>query len=235
MSERLKVVMFGASGMVGYAVLQECLQNSGVECVLSVARKSSGVRHVKYRELLHGDLFNLAPVADQLKGFNACFYTIGVSSAGMNEADYTRTTYELTKAIVDVLLPLNPAMSIVFVSGRSTDSSEKGSVMWARVKGRAENLLLGMPFGSATMIRLAGLVPAKGGTSSTPLYRMFYGAAALLLPAVHKFFPEFVTTPAILGRAFIRAAQGKAPHKILESPDINALGSEAEPTVQSVA
>ena len=224
MAQRLKVVMFGASGMVGYAVLQECLQNPAVEAVLSVSRKSNGISHPKYRELLHADLFNLAPLAEQLKGFDACFYTIGVSSVRMSEADYTRTTYDLTKAIVDTLLPLNPGMSIVFVSGRSTDGSEKGSVMWARVKGRAENLLLSMPFKSVTIIRLAGLVPARGGTSSTTLYRALYGAAALLLPVLHKLSPGNVTTPSILGRAFIRAAQGKAPKKILESPDIHALG-----------
>lgn len=220
----MKIVMFGATGMVGYAVLQECLANPEVSSVLSVSRKSNGVTHPKYRELLHADLFDLTPVADQLRGFDACFYTIGVTSAGMNEADYTRTTYDLTKAIVDVLLPLNPGLSIVFVSGAHTDSTEQGSVMWARVKGRAENLLLGMPFTSATMVRLAALVPAKGGSSSTPLYRAFYAAAGVLLPPLHKLFPRYVTTPTILGRAFIRAAQGKADKRILESPDIHALG-----------
>jgi hypothetical protein len=217
--------MFGATGMVGYAVLAECLRNPAVEAVLSVSRKTNGVKHPKYCELLHPDLFQLGPVSEQLKGYNTCFYTIGVSSAGMNEGDYTRTTYDLTKAIVDAVLPLNPGMSIVFVSGRSTDSSEKGSVMWARVKGRAENLLLGMPFRSATMIRLAGLVPAKGGNSSTPLYRFFLGVAGFILPGLHKLFPSFVTTPTILGRAFIAAAQCMAPKPILESPDIHALGS----------
>jgi nucleoside-diphosphate-sugar epimerase len=225
MTDKLKVLMFGASGMVGYAVLQECLRNPDVEAVLSVSRKSNAVSHPKYTELLHGDLFDLNPVAQRLEGFNACFYTIGVSSAGMNEADYTRTTYDLTKAIVDVVLPRNPGLSMVFVSGRSTDSTEQGSVMWARVKGRAENLLLNMPFKSVTIVRLAGLVPAKGGTSSTALYRFFYSTAALLLPGLHKLFPNFVTTPEILGKAFIRAAQRKAPSKILEAPDIHALGS----------
>ncbi|MEY4578923.1 MAG: hypothetical protein RL701_3626 [Pseudomonadota bacterium] len=225
MADRLKVLLFGGSGMVGYAVLQECLQNPDVAAILGVGRKSNGVTHPKYSELLHGDLFDLSPVAERLKGYDACFYTIGITSAGMNEADYTRTTYDLTKAIADVLLPLNPKLAIVFVSGRSTDSSEKGRVMWARVKGRAENLLLGMPFASTTIIRLAGLVPAQGGTSKTALYRAFYATASLLLPGLHKLFPDYVTTPTILGRAFIRAAQGKAPKQILESQDIHALGS----------
>ncbi len=225
MTKPLKVVLFGATGMVGHAVLHECLQNPDVAEVLSVARRSKGLAHAKYRELLHDDLFDLRPVAAQLTGFDACFYTIGVSSAGMNEADYTRTTFDLTKAVVEVLLPLNPRMAIVFVSGRSTDGSEKGPVMWARIKGRTENLLLSMPFGSVTIIRLAGLVPAPGGSSSTPLYRFFYGAAVAILPVLHKLWPRFVTTPEILGRTFIRAAQGKAPKKILESADIHKLGS----------
>lgn len=217
--------MFGASGMVGYAVLQECLQHPDVATVVAVGRKSTGVRHPRYSELLHDDLFDLRPIADRLTGFDACFYTIGVSSAGMNEADYTRTTYDLTKAIVDTLLPLNPALSIVFVSGRRTDSTERGSVMWARVKGRAENLLLGMPFKRVTIVRLAGLVPAPGGSSSTRLYRLLYGVAAVLLPWLHKAMPNYVTTPQILGRAFIRAAQGQTAKRILESPDIHALGT----------
>lgn len=228
MADKLKVILFGATGMVGYAVLHECLDNPDVESVLSVSRKSNGITHPKYRELLHADLFDLNPMADQLRGFNACFYAIGVTSLGMNEADYTRITYDLTKAVVDVVLPLNPGLSIVFVSGGSTDSSEHGNVMWARVKGRAENLLLGMPFQSATMIRLKGLVPAKNGTSSTLAYRVLYGAASVILPALHQLAPRYVTTPAILGRAFIRAAQGRAPKRILESADIHALGSGSE-------
>ena len=225
MGDKLKVLMFGSSGMVGHAVLHECLRNDAVGAIMCVGRRSNGVVHAKHSELLHADLFDLTPVAERLKGYDACFYTIGVTSAGMNEADYTRTTYDLTKAVAEVLLKLNPNMSIVFVSGRSTDSSEQGSVMWARVKGRAENLLLGMPFKSVTIVRLAGLVPAPGGSSSTPLYRVFLGTARVLGPGLHRMWPNFVTTPEILGRAFIRAAQGKAPKRILEAPDIHALGS----------
>lgn len=219
--------MFGANGMVGYAVLQECLQNPEVSSVVSVGRRSNRVQHPKYTELLHGDLFDLQPIAAQLAGFDACFYTIGVSSAGMNEADYTRTTFELTKAVFETLLPQNTNLAVVFVSGRSSDSTEHGRVMWARVKGRAENLLLRMPFKSVTIVRLAGLVPAQGGSSSTTLYRMVYGAARVILPLLHRLTPNNVTTPSILGRAFIRAAQGKAPKRVLKSADIHALGQSS--------
>jgi uncharacterized protein YbjT (DUF2867 family) len=225
MANQLKVVMFGATGMVGYAVLQECLQNPDVSEILSVSRKTTGVKHPKYRELLHADLFDLKPIAKQLQGFDACFYTVGVSSVGKKEPEYTRITYDLTKIVAETLLPLNPSLAIVFVSGGSTDSSEQGRVMWARVKGRAENLLLSMPFKSATMIRLAGLVPAEGGASGTPLYRALYKVAGAALPLLHKAWPNYVTTPTILGKTFIRSAQGKAPKAILESKDIHALGS----------
>ena len=225
--ESLHVLFIGASGMVGNAVLEEALANPAVSSVLSLGRSRTGRSHPKLSELVHSDMFNLSPVAEQLKGRNACFYTLGVTSAGMQEDAYTRIIVDMTKSVADTVLPLNPGMAMVFVSGASSDSSEKGKVMWARVKGKAENLLLSMPFGSVTVIRLAGLVPAKGFRSKTFLYRLFYIPLAPILPLLAKFFPQYVTTPPILGRAFIRAAQGKAPKQILEPPDIHALGKDA--------
>jgi nucleoside-diphosphate-sugar epimerase len=221
----LKVVFVGASGMVGAAVLQECLENPAVSSILCVGRGSCGRQHPKLTELIHPDLFDLKPAAERLKGYNACFYTAGVTSAGMNEADYTKIIYGMTKAVVEVLLPLNPDMAMVFVSGARSDSTEKGGLMWARVKGRAENLLLGMPFRSVTIIRLAGLVAAEGFRSKTFLYKIFYAALGPIMPLLARLFPNAVTTPQILGRAFIRSAQGRAPKKILEPADIHALGS----------
>jgi uncharacterized protein YbjT (DUF2867 family) len=225
--ENLNVLFIGASGMVGNAVLEECLANPDVTSVLSLGRSRTGRSHPKLTELIHGDMFDLSPVAGQLKGRNACFYTLGVTSAGMKEDAYSRIIVDMTKAVADAILPLNPGMAMVFVSGASSDSTEKGKVMWARVKGKAENLLLGMPFGSVTIIRLAGLIPAKGFKSKTFWYRLFYYPLAPFLPLLHKLFPQYVTTPAILGRTFIRAAQGKAPKQILEPPDIHALGKDA--------
>ena len=227
--EKLNVIFIGASGMVGSAVLQECLENPAVAKVLSVGRSSCGRQNPKLTELIHKDMYDLKPVAEQLKGYNACFYTVGVTSAGMSEADYTRLTYDMTKAIADVLLPLNPDMAIVFVSGGGSDSTEKGKIMWARVKGKAENLLLKMPFRNVTIIRLGGLVPAKGFKSKTFLYRLFYVPLGPILPLLAKLFPKVVTTPQILGRAFIRGAQGKAPQQILETADIHTVGSPALP------
>jgi uncharacterized protein YbjT (DUF2867 family) len=220
----LNVVFVGASGMVGAAVLQECLDNPAVIKVLSVGRSGCGRRHPKLTELIHPDLFDLNPVAERLKGFNACFYTAGITSAGRNEADYTKFIYDMTKAVAEVLLPLNPGMAMVFVSGMRSDSTEKGKVMWARVKGRAENMLLQMPFRSVTIVRLAGLAAAEGFRSKTFLYRFFYAALGPVMPLLARLFPDFVTTPRILGRAFIRSAQGRSPKRILEPADIHALG-----------
>ncbi len=221
----LKVVFIGASGMVGAAVLQECLENPAVSGILCVGRTGCGRRHPKLTELIHPDLFDLKPAAERLKGYNACFYTAGITSAGMNEADYAKIIYGMTKAVAEALLPLNPDMAMVFVSGTRSDSTEKGTVMWARVKGRAENMLLNMPFRSVTIIRLAGLVAAEGFQSKTFLYRIFYATLGPVMPLLARLFPKFVTTPRILGRAFIRSAQGRASKKILEPADIDALGS----------
>ena len=221
----LRVVLLGASGMVGSAVLSECLADPAVEKVLSLGRGPSGRTHPKLTDLVHHDMFDLAAVAGGLAGYDACFFTVGTTSAGKSEGDYTRLTYDLTASVAKTLLTLNPGMSIVYVTGAGADSTEKGSVMWARVKGRTENHLLKMGFRSATMIRLAGLVPAPGFRSKTALYNLFYVPFGPVLPLLARAFPNLVTTPHILGRAFIRAAQGRSPKPILEPRDINALGS----------
>lgn len=220
----MKVLFFGASGMVGNAVLQECLENPEVSSVLSVGRSSTGRQHPKLSELIHKDMFDLKPVSEKLGGFDACFYAVGITSVGMNEADYSKLTVDMTRAVAEAILPLNPGMAMVFVSGGGSDSSEQGPVMWARVKGKAENLLLKMPFGRVTIIRLAGLLPAKGFQSKTFWYKFLYVPLSPLLPLMAKLIPNYVTTPQILGRAFIRSAQGKAPAAILESRDIHAIG-----------
>ena len=223
--EDLNVIFIGASGMVGSAVMQECLENPAVKRVLSIGRSSCGRVHPKLTEILHKDIYDLSPLQGRLTGYNACFYTVGVTSIGMNEADYSRLTVDMTRAVAEALLPLNPDMAMVFVSGGGSDSSEKGPVMWARVKGKAENLLLKMPFRCVTIIRLAGLIPAKGFKSKTFWYRVFYVPLSPFLPLLAKIFPKVMTTPQILGRAFIKGAQGKAPKQIIESSDIHTLGS----------
>ena len=219
----MNVILFGASGMVGQGVLRECLRDPQVGRVLSVARSAGGALHPKLRELVHADLFDLQPVRAELAGYDACFFCLGVSSAGMSEDAYWRVTFDLTLAAARTLAYLNPLMSFVYVSGAGTDSTEKGHVMWARVKGATENALLALPFRAAYMFRPGIIQPLHGVRSKTGSYRVFYTLAAPLLPLARALWPSQVTTTEQVGRAMLKVARDGAPKRILESADINAL------------
>ena len=225
----LRVIIFGANGMVGAAVLDTCLNDPSVEAVLAVGRKPSGRSHPKLKDLLVPDLIRLGDVREQFQGYNACFYTLGVTSAGRKEAEYRAVIVDLTVSIGKALIAASPGLAICFVSGASSDETEKGKVMWARVKGEAENAVLGLGFGRAVVFRLGGLVPLKNFQSSTQLYRVLYALLGPLLPLMHRFWPRLVTTPYILGTAMIRAARGQAFKARLEPGDIHALGSAELP------
>ena len=212
----MKVILFGATGMVGRGVLRECLLDSGVTEVLSVARGESGQKHDKLRELLRKDLFEVA----DLEGYDACFFCVGVSSVGMSEADYTRLTYDLTLGWARALARLNPAMTFVYVSGAGTG----GKAMWAQVKGRTEEALLAL-FKSAYMFRLAGLRPLHGEVPKARATRIAYAIFWPLLPLLRAISPGSVITTEELGRAMIRAAREGAPKRVLESKDLLALGA----------
>ena len=149
----MKILVFGATGMVGQGVLRECLLAADVEAVLAVGRTATGMSHSKLRDLVASDLFDIGAFQGELSGFDACFFCLGVSSAGMTEEAYTRLTYELTMKVAETLARLTPSMIFVYVSGTGTDSSEHGRTMWARVKGRLENALLRLPFRAAYMFR----------------------------------------------------------------------------------
>src|SRR6185295_1919766 len=190
----MKVLLFGATGMVGQGVLRECLLDPDVESVVCAGRAATGRQHPKLRELGVRDFFDLSSVANQLSGFDACFFCLGVSSAGMNEETYTRITYELTTAVATTLAKLNPGMTFLYVSGMGTDSSETGRTMWARVKGKTENTLLRMPFRAAYTLRPAGIVPLHGIQSKTRIYRLFYKMLGPILPWMYARFPKYVTT-----------------------------------------
>jgi uncharacterized protein YbjT (DUF2867 family) len=219
----MKVVLFGATGMVGQGVLRECLLDSDVEKVLSIGRSETGQRHEKLREIIRGDLMDLSAVAGELSGYDACFFCLGVSSAGMAEADYRRMTYDLTVAAATLLVERNPQMTFIYVSGSGTDSSERGSVMWARVKGATENALLKLPFKAAYMFRPGLIEPMHGATSRTRLYRISYVVLAPLLPLARALLPNAVTTTERVGRAMLNAAKRGAPKPLLENRDINDL------------
>lgn len=222
----IRTIITGATGMVGKGVLLECLESPEVESVLAVNRHPLGMKHPKLKEIVHGDFFNLAPIEGQLVGYNACFFCLGVSSAGMSEEKYSRLTYNLTLGFAQTLSRLNPGMTFCYVTGAGTDSTEKGGVMWAKVKGRTENALIQLPFKAAYMFRPAFIRPMKGVKSSTPLYRIFITLGRPLFPFL-MLFPRISTASDRVGRAMIRVALEGYGSPRLESIDINKLGSAA--------
>jgi len=208
--------------MVGQAVLRECLLDPDIAAVVAVGRSASPVEHSKLRQIVRADLFHYADVEAELSGFDACFFCLGVSSAGMPEAEYERLTYTLTLAAAGTLARLNPTMTFIYVSGAGTDSSERGRVHWARVKGRTENALLRLPFKAAYMFRPAGIRPMHGERSKTALYRVAYNLSKPALPLLVRLFPNYFLTTEEVGRAMIQVARRGAPKQILETPDIRA-------------
>jgi len=219
----MNVLIFGATGMVGQGVLRECLLDSGVQSVLSIVRSASGEQHPKLRQLVHGNLLDYRAIEADLSGFDACFFCLGVSSAGMSEDDYTRITCGYTLAAAETLARLNPQMSFVYVSGAGTDSTEQGGSMWARVKGRTENALLRLPFKGAYMFRPGMIRPLHGARSKTAAYLISYTVLGPLLPLLHRIFPQQITTTEQIGRAMLVVARQGAPKHVLEIRDIIAL------------
>jgi uncharacterized protein YbjT (DUF2867 family) len=218
----MRVILFGASGMVGQGVLRECLPDPEVENVLSIGRSSTGCTHAKLRELLLADLFDLSAIEAELSGYDACFFCLGVSSFGMTEEQYRHITFDLTMAVAQTLAKLNPEMTFIYVSGAGTDSSERGRTMWARVKGKTENAMLKLSL-RAYMFRPGVIVPLHGIQSRTKSYRLLYVLTGPILPWLYTRFPKYVTTTEQLGRAMIKVAGAGAPKRILESADINQL------------
>ncbi len=219
----MRVLLFGATGMVGQGVLRECLLDPEVESVVCIGRGSMEQQHPKLRELTHSNFLDFTPIEDQLSGFDACLFCLGVSSAGMTEEDYQRVTYRFTIAAARVLARLNPGMTFIYVSGAGTDSSERGRRMWARVKGKTENELLHMPFRAAYMFRPGLIVPLHGIQSRTKLYRVLYAILGPLSPLLRALFPNSVLTTEQIGRAMIKVARGGWPQPVLEASDINQV------------
>jgi uncharacterized protein YbjT (DUF2867 family) len=219
----MKVILFGATGMVGQGVLRECLLDADVESVLAIGRSPTGQRHAKLREIVHGDFLDYSAIEAELTGYDACFFCLGVSSVGMNEERYRHLTYDITLAAARTLARLNPQMVFVYVTGRGTDSTEKGGLMWARVKGKTENDLLKLPFKAAYMFRPAGIQPLHGIRSKTGWVQAIYVGAAPLLSLLNRVAPNYMTTTEQVGRAMIRVARDGFPRPVLESEDINGL------------
>ncbi|MFJ1702902.1 epimerase [Kitasatospora sp. NPDC088346] len=220
----LRVVVFGASGMVGQGVLRECLLDDRVTSVLAVVRSPLGRSHPKLREAATADFADLSPVQDRLGGLDACFYCLGVSSIGMDEGQYTRISYDYPMAAARLLLELNPGLTFAYVTGEGTDRTGRSRAMWARVKGRAENDLLAL--GPDTyMFRPAFIQPLYGARSRTGWYRAGYAVTAPLLPLLRRVLPDRVTTTETVGRAMLAVAlHGDAEH-VLPTREINRLGA----------
>jgi uncharacterized protein YbjT (DUF2867 family) len=219
----LKILITGSTGMVGEGVLLHCLNDPRVEKVVSLSRRSAGLTHPKLTELLVPDFLKLDAVEAQLAGFDACFWCAGISSVGLSEADYTRTTYDTPLHVATVLARLNPGLVLVHVSGRSTDSTEQGKVMWARVKGRAENALMKLPLKAVYNFRPALMKPVAGQKNVKPLFK----PVLWLYPVWLALFPGSAMTLDEVGQAMLRCVTNGAPKHVLEVADMQALARNA--------
>jgi uncharacterized protein YbjT (DUF2867 family) len=218
----MNVLLLGATGMVGQGVLRECLEDPRVRQVVVIGRSSTGRHHPKLREIVIQNLFDLSAIEPDLPALDACFYCLGVSAVGMSEEKYARVTYDLTLSVAGMLARRDPAMVFIYVSGAGTDDTERGRVMWARVKGRTENALLRLPF-RAYMFRPGVIIPMHGIRSRTRLYRVLYVVLAPLLPLLKRLAPDHVTTTERVGQAMITVAATGAPKRVLETADINRV------------
>jgi uncharacterized protein YbjT (DUF2867 family) len=223
----MRILIFGATGMVGQGVLRECLLDPGVQLVQTVGRSATAAQHAKLREIVHPDLFHYDAIASKLSGFDACFYCLGVTSSGMAQPDYQRVTFGITMAAAESLSRLNPRMTFTYVSGAGTDSSERGRSMWARVKGKTENALLRLPFGAAYMFRPGIIQPLYDVKSKTQLYRFFYALGKPVLPLLRLALPNYVLTTEQIGRAMLSVAKQGYPRHILEITDIRIAAARA--------
>ncbi len=221
----MKVILFGATGMVGQGVLRECLLSPDVHLVQTIGRNAIGRGHQKLREIVRQNLYDYSDIETDLTGFDACFFCLGISSAGMKEEDYERVTYGITLAAAKTLARLNPGMAFIYVSGMGTDSTEQGRIMWARVKGKTENALLRLSFKAAYLFRPAGIQPLNGIKSRTKIYRMMYAISTPFFPVLNALFPNYLTTTEKIGCAMINVAMRGYPKKILEAQDINSAAT----------
>ena len=221
----MDVVIFGSTGMVGAGVLIECLEHSRVRSVLVVNRTPLGRKHPKLREVIHANFHEPEALRAVCADMDACFFCLGVTSVGMDEPTYTRLTFDLTLGVARAIV--SPRLTFCYVSGAGTDSSERGRVMWARVKGRTENALLAMPFKAAYMFRPGYIQPMKGVRSKTAWYQAVYNVIARFYPVLHRLMPGQSTTTVEVGQAMIQVAESGYARPILLSRDISAVARNA--------
>lgn len=220
--DTLKVIITGATGMIGEGVLHECLLHPEIEKVLVITRTSCGYAHPKLTEIVHSDFFDITSLKDRITGYNACYFCLGVTSLGKNEAEYTRLTYTLTLNFATTLAGLNPDMTFCYISGASTDSSEKGKTMWARVKGKTENDLMKLPFKQVYNFRPGGIEPFLPLKPSQTYYKS-YKYFKWLFSFMKLIAPNFVITLKDLASAMINASLIGYSKNILEMKDMKVL------------
>jgi hypothetical protein len=218
---KIRAILFGATGMVGEGVLLKALNHTDMESVLVIGRRSCLVKHDKLTELIHHDFFDYSRIEDRLRGYQACFFCLGVSSVGMKEEEYSRITYDLTMQAATTLAKLNPDMTFCYASGTGTDSTEQGRIMWARVKGKTENHLAKLPFKGEYSFRPGLMKPIKGQKNVKPIMNVL-GA---MYPIWNTLFPKHVCTLEDLGLAMIRAVEVGYSKRSLENRDIAELAS----------
>ena len=220
----MNVLLFGATGMIGQAVLHECLRDPGVSQIIAIGRRATGVSDRKLIDVSESDVTQLAPHEAELRDVDACLFCLGVTSLGLSEDEYSRLTFDLTLAVARQLVRINPHMTFIYVSGAGTDSTERGRVMWARVKGRTENALLMLGFHAAYMFRPGAVIPLHGIRSRTAWYNAVYTLIRPLAAPLVRLSPAHVTTSDRLARAMLVVARDGYSSPIVESPDINRLG-----------
>jgi hypothetical protein len=219
---KMKVILFGSTGMIGQGVLMECLKNPQVESVLAVNRRGASITHPKLKELVHKDFSDFTSLIPAFASYDACFFCLGISAIGLSENEYSKITFELTARVGETLLKANRNITFCYISGAGTDSSEKGRAMWARVKGKTENTLLAMSFKKAYMFRPGYIQPLKGIKSRTTWYNIIYFIFKPLY-FILKPFKGMVTDTESMAKAMIHAALHGYDKKIIESADINIL------------
>jgi hypothetical protein len=215
----VRAIITGTTGMVGEGVLLECLSNPEVEQVLILNRRPGGFTHPKLKEIIVSDFYNMNPIKEQLKGYNACYFCLGTSSVGMSEADYRHVTYDLTMHMGQILPEQNADMTFCYISGSGTDSTEQGRLMWARVKGKTENDLMKLPFKQVYAFRPGFMKATKGQKNVLKAYPYF----AWMYPALRALAPNFACTLKEVGQAMINTVTKGYPKKVLEVKDIVAL------------
>ncbi|CAN5767413.1 epimerase [soil metagenome] len=229
----MDILIFGATGMVGQSVLRECLDAPDVGRVVCVGRSPTGISHPRLADVTTPDLTDLRAVKDRLTPFDACFFCLGVSSVGMDEATYTKVSYDLTMSVARSLVEINPALTFTYVTGAGTDSTEAGKTMWARVKGKTENDLLKLPFKGAYMFRPGIIQPLHSVRSKTALYRVAYQIATPIFALLKRFSPGSLVTSVEVGRAMLSVAKDGYVRPILEVADIQAAAAKRSKAAMS--